>query len=72
MVSTDVSSLLITLGCVAIGVGVLIKLGVPLGNLPGDLVYKKDGFSFYFPIVSCIVVSAILTLVFVILKNFRS
>ena len=34
-----------------------------LGRLPGDLHVERDNFSFHFPIVTCLVVSAILTLV---------
>jgi hypothetical protein len=34
-----------------------------LGRLPGDIHYSKGDFHFYFPIVTCIIVSAILTLV---------
>jgi hypothetical protein len=33
-----------------------------LGRLPGDVNYSKGDFSFHFPIVTCLIVSAILTL----------
>lgn len=39
----------------------LSKLG--LGHLPGDIVIKRDGFSFYFPITTMIVISIILTVI---------
>ncbi len=39
-----------------------------LGRLPGDIHIKREGFSFYFPVVTCIVLSIILTL----LINFFS
>ena len=35
-----------------------------IGRLPGDIVYRRSNFTFYFPIVTCILVSLILTLVF--------
>jgi len=35
----------------------------PLGNLPGDIRIQRDGFSFFMPITSCIVVSALVWLV---------
>lgn len=38
------------------------KLG--LGRLPGDIVIERDGFSFYFPITTCIVVSVVITIIF--------
>jgi hypothetical protein len=42
-----------------------------LGRLPGDIVVQKEGFSFFFPLVSSIVISLILTIVLnVILKLF--
>ncbi len=56
--------LLIVLGLVIAGIGMLISLGVPLGRLPGDLSYRRGNFSFHFPIVTSIVVSIILTILF--------
>jgi dCTP deaminase len=49
--------------------GVLIKLGVPLGRLPGDIVIRGERSSFYFPIVTCIVVSVVLTLIGWLLRS---
>jgi hypothetical protein len=56
--------LLIVLGLVIAAIGMLISLGVPLGRLPGDLSYRRGNFSFHFPIVTSIVVSIILTILF--------
>lgn len=39
----------------------LSKLG--LGHLPGDIVVKREGFSFYFPITTMILISIALTLI---------
>jgi len=55
---------LIVIGLVIAAAGVLISLGVPLGRLPGDVSYRRGNFSFHFPIVTSIVVSIILTLLF--------
>jgi len=56
---------LITLGVIILLVGllwpVLQKLG--LGRLPGDIIIRREGFTFYFPIVTSIVVSIVLTLI---------
>lgn len=41
---------------------------IPLGRLPGDINYKSDRFSFVFPVVTCIVISIVVT---VIMKLFR-
>ena len=54
------------IGVVLVGVGVLLMLSpkIPLlGRLPGDIHVEKDNFSFYFPITTCIIVSAILSLI---------
>jgi hypothetical protein len=53
------------LGAVAFLVGALLATGVkiPLGRLPGDIVIRRDGGSFYFPIVTCLVLSGFLSLI---------
>lgn len=38
------------------------KAGLPLGRLPGDLRFERENFSVYFPVVTCIILSIILTL----------
>jgi hypothetical protein len=58
-----VGRLLIVVGLVIAGLGVLISLGVPLGRLPGDITVRRGSFSFSFPIVSCLIVSVLLTLI---------
>jgi hypothetical protein len=62
---------LITIGLVLVVVGLLwpwlAKLG--LGRLPGDIVVERGSFSFYFPIVTCLVVSVVLSLVFWLLNR---
>jgi hypothetical protein len=48
------------------------KIGIPFGRLPGDIRIERDGFSFYFPLASSIVISILLTiLINVILRLFR-
>ena len=54
--------LLILAGAVLILVGLLLELGVPLGRLPGDIAIRRGGGSFYFPIVTCILVSIVLSI----------
>ncbi len=63
---------LILLGIVLIIVGIILNLSgkIPfLGKLPGDIYIKKDNFSFYFPITTCIIISIVLTLIFSIFKK---
>ncbi|NLY29116.1 MAG: DUF2905 domain-containing protein [Firmicutes bacterium] len=48
---------------ILIGIGLSIAPRVPwLGRLPGDIVIKREGFTFYFPLATCILVSLILSL----------
>jgi hypothetical protein len=64
-----VGKFLIIFGLVIVAAGVLISLGLPLGRLPGDLSYRRGNFSFHFPIVTSIVLSIILTLLFSFLRR---
>lgn len=63
---SPMSHILITLGVVLIVVGLLWPLlqKAGLGRLPGDIVVKKENFSFYFPLATSIIVSLVLTLLF--------
>jgi uncharacterized protein YybS (DUF2232 family) len=61
----DLGKLLVIVGLLTAALGVLIWSGVGkgwLGRLPGDINYTKDNFSFHFPIVTCLIVSVVLTL----------
>ena len=53
-----VGVLLVVVGAV---VWLIETLGLPLGRLPGDIRMRGEGWSFHFPIVTCIVVSVVLT-----------
>ena len=55
---------LVFVGLGVAGLGLLMMLGLPLGRLPGDFYVRRDGFSFYFPLTTSIVLSIILTLLF--------
>jgi hypothetical protein len=60
-----VSRLLIVLGLIILAAGllwpVLARLG--LGRLPGDVMVQRGSFTFYFPLVTCIVISVLLSAV---------
>ena len=66
-----VQKLLIIIGLLLILIGLLYPLfrDIGLGRLPGDIVIKKDNSSFYFPIVTCIVVSVVISLILIFLKK---
>jgi hypothetical protein len=54
--------LLVGIGLFIAGIGALVMLGVPIGRLPGDIVIRRGNSTFYFPLVTSILVSVILTL----------
>jgi hypothetical protein len=54
------------------GIYLSAKLGLPLGHLPGDIRIEREGFSFYFPLTSSILVSVVVTvLVNVIVRLWK-
>lgn len=64
---SSLAKLLIAVGVLLVlGGGLLLllgKMGIPLGRLPGDIYYQKGNFSFYFPLITCLVLSLVLTFV---------
>jgi hypothetical protein len=57
-----VGQTLLVIGLIIAAIGAAISLGLPLGRLPGDIVIRREGFSLYLPITTCIVISLLLTL----------
>ena len=55
--------LLIVIGAILVLIGVLVKLGLPLGRLPGDIVIQRGGSTLYFPIVTGLLISVVLSLI---------
>ncbi|TXJ44032.1 DUF2905 domain-containing protein [Brachyspira aalborgi] len=66
------AKLLIAVGIIVVIVGVLMLLNIkiPFGKLPGDIVIKKENFTFAFPIVTCIIASIVLSFVMWIISKF--
>ena len=61
----DMGKVLVIVGIVIAAVGALLWSGIGkgwLGRLPGDIHYTRDNFSFHFPIVTCLLISLILSL----------
>lgn len=48
----------------AAGVALILLEKVGLGRLPGDIVIERPGFAFYFPVVTSLVLSLVLSLIF--------
>ena len=61
--------LLLIVGLVVAGIGLLIMWGLPIGRLPGDITLRRGSTTFYFPVVTSIVVSVLLTLIFAIFRR---
>jgi hypothetical protein len=53
---------LVIAGLVLTGIGLLLMLGIPFGRLPGDIVVRRGNVTVYFPIVTSILLSLILTI----------
>ncbi|WP_163537871.1 DUF2905 domain-containing protein [Gracilibacillus sp. YIM 98692] len=65
---TDVGKIFIVIGVVCIIIGLLWGF---IGKLPGDISFKKGNVSFHFPIMTSIIVSIVLTLIFYIIGRFK-
>lgn len=64
----EIGKLLIVAGIALLVAGVVLVLlnrtGLPLGRLPGDIVYRGKHTTFYFPLVTSILLSVVLSLIF--------
>jgi Protein of unknown function (DUF2905) len=71
----ELGKLLLVMGAVLALAGGLLMLGARLpfrlGRLPGDIVYQGRHGSFYFPVVTCLVLSLALTLILWLVNFFR-
>ncbi len=61
--------LLLVAGLVIAGIGLLMMAGIPFGRLPGDIVIRRGNGTFYFPIVTSILLSIILTLLLAVFRR---
>jgi hypothetical protein len=72
---TDLGKLLIFFGFLLLVAGVVLALlgrtNLPLGRLPGDIVYRGKNTIFYFPLATSILVSVLLSLVVYVVGRFR-
>jgi hypothetical protein len=71
----NLGKLIIVLGAVLIAAGLLLMLlgraHVPIGRLPGDIIYRRRNFAFYFPLTTSIVLSIVLSLIFYFLSRMH-
>jgi Protein of unknown function (DUF2905) len=72
---TEIGKMLVVLGLVAATLGLVFILvgrtNLPLGRLPGDIIYRGKHTTFYFPLATSIVLSVALTLLFYLIGRFR-
>ena len=72
---SDMGRILVFLGVILVVAGlvviVLARLHLPLGRLPGDLSWRGRGWSVSFPIVTCILLSVIISLILWAIGRFR-
>ncbi|WP_129727689.1 MULTISPECIES: DUF2905 domain-containing protein [Bacillaceae] len=64
----DFSKLFLTLGVLFIVIGLVWRL---IGKLPGDILVKKGNVTFYFPIVTSILISIVLSLILYVIGRFK-
>jgi len=68
----ELGRLLIIFGLILVGVGALLTVAgkIPwLGKLPGDIYYKGDHVTFYFPLATCILISIALSLLLYFIRR---
>jgi len=69
---TGIGKALIVMGLIIAALGVVLSFSdrIPwIGRLPGDIFIRKGSFSFYFPLATCILISIILSLIFLLLRK---
>jgi hypothetical protein len=68
----DLGRLLIIFGVILVSVGALLTVAgrIPwLGKLPGDIYYKSDHVTFYFPLATCVVISVVVSLLLYLFRR---
>lgn len=74
MEPSSIGKILIWTGSLILLVGLVLAFGprIPLlGKLPGDIHVERDGFSFHFPLATCLLLSILISLAFWIAGRFR-
>jgi hypothetical protein len=68
----ELGKILVVAGLITVAIGLVLWSGIGkswLGRLPGDIHYTKGNFSFYFPLVTCLLISLVLTLLVWLLRK---
>jgi Protein of unknown function (DUF2905) len=71
----DMGRFLVGLGILLVVIGGIVMLlgraGLPIGKLPGDIVYRGKNTTFYFPLATSIILSVLLSVIFFLIGRFR-
>lgn len=70
----EMAKAIILIGAVLVAVGLLMLLFQKttfLGKLPGDILIKRENFTFYFPLTTGIIISIVISLILYLLGKFR-
>jgi Protein of unknown function (DUF2905) len=71
----DLGRMLIFIGGLLLVIGIVVvlagKANLPIGRLPGDIVYRGKNTTFYFPLATSILLSVILSLVLYVVNRMR-
>ena len=72
---SDLGKMLVLAGAVVIVAGIALMLvgraNIPVGRLPGDIVYRGKNTTFYFPLATSILISVVLSVVLYLIGRFR-
>jgi len=72
---SEFGRVLIVLGGVLVLAGIVLlflaRLNLPLGRMPGDIIYRGKNTTFYFPLATSILLSVLLTLVLYVIGRWR-
>lgn len=71
----DLGKLLVSVGAIVVIVGLALMLlgrtNLPLGRLPGDIIYRGKNTTFYFPLATSILLSVVLTVVLYVIGRMK-
>jgi len=71
----EMGRLLVILGVGLMVIGGIVMLlgrtGLPLGRLPGDILYRGKNTTFYFPLATSILLSVVLSIILFLISRFK-
>jgi Protein of unknown function (DUF2905) len=70
-----IGRILVVIGAVLVVIGGIItlfgRMGLPLGRLPGDILYRGKSTTFYFPLATSILISVVLSIILFLIGRLR-